>query len=78
MQQRQLLAFRGGTVTEETADTCIVNAGADSYQAMARWLLLIGARLTILEPADLRTAFTDLASDIARIADDNPAEERAT
>ncbi|TFC03989.1 YafY family transcriptional regulator [Cryobacterium mannosilyticum] len=66
-----------GTVTEETANTCIVNAGADSYQAMARWLLLIGARLTILEPAELRTAFTDLAAEIARIADDNPAEERA-
>jgi predicted DNA-binding transcriptional regulator YafY len=65
-----------GTVTEETADTCIVNAGADSYQAMARWLLLIDAHLTVLEPPELRIAFTDLAADIAHIADDNPAAER--
>lgn len=66
-----------GTVTMETPETCIVNAGADSYQAMARWLLLIGARLTVLEPPELRAAFTVLAADIARIATDNPAQERA-
>ena len=66
-----------GTVTDETSNTCIVNAGADTYQAMARWLLLIGAHLTILEPAELRTAFTELAAEIARIADDNATEERA-
>lgn len=67
-----------GTVTAETPETCIVNAGADSYGAMARWLLLIGARLTVLEPAELRAAFTDLAKDITRIAADNPARERVT
>ncbi len=67
-----------GTVTDETADTCIVNAGADNYQAMARWLLLIGAHLTVLEPAELRTEFTELAAEIARIADDHPTGERAT
>jgi hypothetical protein len=39
-----------GTVTEETAGTCIVRAGADSYQAIARWLLLPGARLTVIRP----------------------------
>ncbi|MHA7305117.1 helix-turn-helix transcriptional regulator [Arthrobacter sp. TMN-49] len=66
-----------GTVTEETASTCIVNAGADSYQAMARWLLLIDVRLTVLEPAELRTAFADLAAAMARIAADNPAGDRA-
>lgn len=67
-----------GTVTEETPETCIVNAGAESYAAMARWLLLIGARLTVLEPAELRAAFTDLAQDITHIAADNPARERVT
>lgn len=66
-----------GTVTEETADTCIVSAGADSYQAMARWLLLIGANLTVLEPAELRTAFAELATTAAHIADDNAAREGA-
>lgn len=66
-----------GTVIEETADTCIVNAGADSYPAMARWLLIIGARLTVLEPDALRTAFTNLAADIAQIADDEPVRDLA-
>jgi predicted DNA-binding transcriptional regulator YafY len=67
-----------GTVTEETADTCIVNAGADSYPAMARWLLLLDAHLTVLEPAELRTAFADLAATAARIADSKPGTERVT
>jgi predicted DNA-binding transcriptional regulator YafY len=67
-----------GTVTEETADTCIVNAGADSYPAMARWLLLIGSHLTVLEPAELRTAFADLAATVARIADDKRGAELVT
>jgi hypothetical protein len=44
---------------------------------MARWLLLIGARLTVLEPVEFRTAFKDLAAGIARIADETPAGERA-
>lgn len=65
-----------GTVAEETADTCIVNAGADNYHAMARWLLLIGTHLTVLEPAELHTAFTDLAAAVTRIVDDKPAGER--
>ena len=66
-----------GTVTDETADTCIVHAGADNYHAMARWLMLIGAHVTVLQPSELRTAFTDLAAEIVRIAEDNPTEERA-
>ena len=44
---------------------------------MARWLLLIGVRLTVLEPAALRTAFTDLASDITRIENNDPTKEDA-
>jgi len=64
-----------GTVAEETTDTCIVNAGADSYQAMARWLLLIGAHLTVLEPDELRTAFAELATTAARIAHDDSARK---
>ena len=67
-----------GTVIAETGDTCIVNAGADSYRAMARWLLLIGVRLTVLELAELRTAFTNLAADITRIENDDPTGEDAT
>jgi predicted DNA-binding transcriptional regulator YafY len=59
-----------GTVTEETPETCIVRAGADSYQVIARWLLLPGARLTVIRPAELRAAFAELATTIARIASD--------
>lgn len=62
-----------GTVTEETTRTCIVEAGADSYQAMARWLLLLNASLTVIRPAELRTAFAELAADAARIASDTEA-----
>ncbi|KFF59068.1 hypothetical protein JF66_13950 [Cryobacterium sp. MLB-32] len=62
-----------GTATEETATTCIVKAGADTYLAMARWMLLIGAHLTVLEPAGLRTAFAELAAEATRIAADDPA-----
>jgi predicted DNA-binding transcriptional regulator YafY len=64
-----------GTVTEETAETCIVRAGADSCQAMARWLLLLNARLTVIQPAELRTAFSELATSIADIATDTEATQ---
>ena len=57
-----------GTVTAETPGTCIVAAGADSYEAMARWLLLPGARLTVIRPAGLRAAFAELAASVARTA----------
>jgi predicted DNA-binding transcriptional regulator YafY len=59
-----------GTVTEETPRTCIVRAGADSYHAMARWLLLPGARITVIQPEQLRTAFAELAESTARTASD--------
>jgi len=67
-----------GTVTEETVTTCIVNAGADTYVAMARWMLLIGAHLTVLEPAGLRTALAELAVDATRIAADDPTLNQTT
>jgi predicted DNA-binding transcriptional regulator YafY len=59
-----------GTVSEETPDTCIVSAGADSYEAMARWLLLLGADLTVIQPTELRCAFAALAASAGRIAND--------
>jgi predicted DNA-binding transcriptional regulator YafY len=63
-----------GTVTEETPRTCIVRAGADSYAAMARWLLLLNRSLTVIRPAELRTAFGELAASIARVAADGGNE----
>jgi predicted DNA-binding transcriptional regulator YafY len=67
-----------GTVTEETAETCIVQAGADSYQAIARWLLLLNAPLTVIQPAELRAAFAELATSIARIATDTGTDTALT
>jgi predicted DNA-binding transcriptional regulator YafY len=62
-----------GTVTAETTETCVVRAGADSYQAMARWLLLLDARLVVIQPAELRAAFEELAMSISRIVSDAEA-----
>ncbi|MET4097686.1 WYL domain-containing protein [Arthrobacter sp. UYCu712] len=58
-----------GTVTEETSRTCIVRAGADSYDAIARWLLLTTAEITVLTPPELAHAFQDIANQAQRTAD---------
>ena len=50
-----------GTVTEETPKTCIVEAGADSYDSIARWLLLTKAELTVISPPELSSSFRDIA-----------------
>jgi predicted DNA-binding transcriptional regulator YafY len=50
-----------GTVIEETPGTCIVKAGADSYDSIARWLLLTKAELTIISPPELSGSFCDIA-----------------
>lgn len=50
-----------GTVIEETPGTCIVKAGADSYDSIARWLLLTKAELTVISPPELSTSFRDIA-----------------
>lgn len=62
-----------GVIIEEDSETCIVKAGADSYTSMARWLLLIGARLTVLEPEALRNAFADLAAEVAAVGQTPPS-----
>lgn len=58
-----------GTVTEETKDTCIVEAGADSYDSIARWLLQTKAELTIITPPDLAQSFERIARQSRRTAD---------
>lgn len=55
-----------GTVTEETPETCIVNAGSDSYDSMARWLLLIKAEITVISPPELSASFRDIAQQSQR------------
>ena len=55
-----------GTVTEETSGTCIVKAGSDSYDSMARWLLLAKAELTVISPPELSASFRDVAQQSRR------------
>lgn len=50
-----------GILRRETDTTTIVECGADTYDAIARWLLLIGADITVIEPDDLRQAFARVA-----------------
>lgn len=57
-----------GTVTEETPETTIVRCGAGSHDGMARWLLLVEAEVTVLEPPALRRAFARLARTARRAA----------
>jgi predicted DNA-binding transcriptional regulator YafY len=62
-----------GTIREETTDGCIVEVGADSYAAIARWLLLMNVDVTVVRPQALRTAFAELAVTATNIADDESA-----
>ncbi|WP_181036356.1 YafY family protein [Arthrobacter sp. B1805] len=57
-----------GTVVEETPRTCIVDAGADSYESIARWLLLTGRDITVIAPPALAQAFGEVADQAARTA----------
>lgn len=58
-----------GTITAESSSTSIITAGADSYGAMARWLLLLDRPLTVIDPPELRSAFAALAAAAAQIAE---------
>lgn len=58
-----------GTVRAESPTTTLVEAGADSYDSMARWLLLLGAPLTVVEPSALNDAFAELAAEVAAVAE---------
>ncbi|GAA1129069.1 YafY family protein [Arthrobacter flavus] len=64
-----------GTVTEESADTCIVEAGADTYDSIARWLLLTKAEQTIITPPELAHSFEHIALQSQRAATSWAPEE---
>jgi predicted DNA-binding transcriptional regulator YafY len=57
-----------GQVEPLDDSSCIVHCGADTYSAIARWLLLLDAELTILEPAALAKEYTALAAKATRFA----------
>lgn len=61
-----------GTVTEETPLTCIVQAGADNYDSIARWLLLITAEITVITPPELTEAFQHIAEQAQRTTTPHP------
>lgn len=61
-----------GRIVEESPTTTIVEGGADTYLSMARWLSLIDAEITVLEPYELRQAFAELAKRAARAAQSEP------
>lgn len=47
---------------EDTPDgECLLHVGADTYAGIARWLLLLDADLTVIEPPELAAEFTALA-----------------
>jgi predicted DNA-binding transcriptional regulator YafY len=58
---------------EDFGDECVLHVGADSLAGIARWLLLLDADLTVLEPPELATAFAALADRAARAANSLPA-----
>lgn len=57
-----------GWVERLDDSTCVVHSGADSLTAVARWMLLLDAELTILEPPELAQEYRKLAALTARIA----------
>ncbi|MCQ1949460.1 WYL domain-containing protein [Arthrobacter sp. zg-Y859] len=59
-----------GTVEADSAGSVIVRAGADSYDSIARWLLLVQADIDVIKPAELRAAFGRIAAQAARSATD--------
>ena len=61
-----------GTVEPRTDGTCVVRCGADSLSAVARWLLLLDAELTIVEPAELAQEYANLATTVLRYAASHP------
>lgn len=61
-----------GRLAEESPTTTIVEGGADTYASMARWLSLIDAEITVLEPVELRQAFAEVAHRAARAAQPGP------
>lgn len=49
----------------ETATTCVLTAGADSWRTIAVYLLGTGTRFTVLGPDDMRQAVRELATELA-------------
>lgn len=57
-----------GTVTPETSSTSLLHVGADTHDAIARWLLLLDTDITVIEPPELADSFHTLATRAFRAA----------
>lgn len=57
-----------GRCEATTATTCTVRVGADSLAAIARWLVLLDADLTVIEPPALAAEFDAIAARASRAA----------
>lgn len=55
-----------GHIEATTPTTCVVQVGSDSLAGIARWLLLLDAELTVLEPVALAAEFAVLADRAGR------------
>ncbi|MFT2690309.1 helix-turn-helix transcriptional regulator [Clavibacter zhangzhiyongii] len=56
-----------GSVTPDGPGSCVVEAGADSHESMARWLLLLARPLVVVEPPELVAAFSAVAREAGRV-----------
>ena len=57
-----------GRCEATTETTCTVHVGADSLAAIARWLVLLDADLTVIEPPALAAEFDAIAARASRAA----------
>ncbi len=64
-----------GTVDRETATTSIAEVGAETFDAIARWLLLLDARISVVQPPDLLQAFARLEKRCTQLATDVTAQD---
>lgn len=64
-----------GTLKQETATTSIAEVGAETFDAIARWLLLVDARISVLQPPELLLAFARLEERCHQTATDVSALE---
>lgn len=67
-QARRWIAPAWGRLEPETETCCRAFVGADTYDAIARWLLLLDADIEILEPPALAEAFRRVATRATRTA----------
>jgi predicted DNA-binding transcriptional regulator YafY len=57
-----------GSVEPLDDGRCVVRCGADTLSAIARWLLLVDAELTVIEPAELAAEYAALSATVLRYA----------